>query len=59
MKEIVGKVSSDSKKLYMVKWKQKDQGVYVSYDGWTKLGMASSEKEALGMAQAWMEKIHT
>lgn len=53
--EIIGSVKGGkSNKTYEVKWNQSDRNIYVKYAGWTKAGQASSAREAMTKAEAWL-----
>jgi len=53
--EIIGSVTSPSNgKSYEVKWDSYNKDTYVSYAGWTGVGQASSESEALEIAISWL-----
>ena len=52
--EIIGKVKSGKDKPYEVKWDQSSHDVYVSYAGWAHVGKASSPREAMNKAEAWL-----
>ncbi len=52
---VIGKVKSGStNKSYEVKWDQSSKDVYVSYAGWTRVGEASSARDAMNKAEAWL-----
>ena len=52
---VIGKVKSGrTNKSYEVKWDQSSKDVYVSYAGWTRVGEASSARDAMNMAEAWL-----
>lgn len=50
----LGWVKSGSNKSYEVKWDPHSKEVYVSYAGWSYVGHASSAKEAMHKAEAWL-----
>lgn len=53
--QILGRVKSKKTfKSFEVKWDSYDRNVYVSYAGWTKIGLASSASEAMNKAEAWL-----
>lgn len=51
---IIGRVKSCGGKSYEVKWDQASKDVYVSYAGWTHVGEASTAREAMNMAEAFL-----
>lgn len=51
---IIGRVKSGSGKNYQVKWDSRNKDLYVSYGGWTKIGQASSARDAMNQAEAWL-----
>jgi hypothetical protein len=52
---VVGTVTSPSNgKRYDVKWNSSGKDAYVSYAGWSFVGNASSESEALSKATSWL-----
>jgi hypothetical protein len=52
---VIGRVKSGStNKSYEVKWDQFSKDVYVSYAGWTLVGEASSARDAMNKAEAWL-----
>ena len=51
---VIGNVKSGKGKSYQVKWDQANRDVYVSYAGWTHVGKASSAREAMNKAEAWL-----
>lgn len=54
---VVGTVTSPSNgKRYEVKWNSSDRDAYVSYAGWSFVGNASSENEAMDLAIRWLSK---
>lgn len=53
--EIIGNVISGRlRKTYQVKWDQYSRQVYINYAGWTNVGSASSAREAMNKAEAWL-----
>jgi hypothetical protein len=53
--QLIGRVKSGKyQKSYEVKWNPHDRHVYVSYAGWTKVGLASSASQAMNMAEGWL-----
>lgn len=53
--EKIGSVKSgNSKKSFDVKWDQSSRDVYVSWAGWTSVGKASSAREAMNKAEAYL-----
>ena len=53
--EKIGSVKSGkSQKSFDVKWDQSNRDVYVSYAGWTSVGKASSAREAMNKAEAYL-----
>lgn len=50
----LGWVKSSNGKSYEVKWDQYSKEVYISYAGWSYVGHASSAKEAIHKAEAWL-----
>ncbi len=53
--EKIGSVKSGkSRKSYEVKWDQSSKDVYVSWAGWTSVGKASSAREAMTKAEAYL-----
>lgn len=52
--EVIGRVKSGSGKVYEVKWNHLSREVYVSYAGWTEVGLAGSAGEAMRKAEAWL-----
>ena len=52
--EHIGSVKSGSGKSYDVKWDDVSEDVYVSYAGWTHCGRASSVREAMRRAEAFL-----
>ncbi len=51
---IIGRVKSGSGKNYEVKWDQSSKDVYVSWGGWSYVGKATSAREAMNIAEAWL-----
>lgn len=51
---VIGRVTSSQGKSYEVKWDQSTHDVYVSYAGWSHVGRASSARDAMNMAEAWL-----
>ena len=51
---VIGRVKSGSGKSYEVKWDQCSRDVYVAYAGWSRVGKASSAKEAMNKAEAYL-----
>jgi hypothetical protein len=51
---VIGRVKSGKGKSYEVKWDQVSNDVYVSYAGWSLVGKASSAREAMNKAEAWL-----
>ena len=50
--QVVGSVTSPSNgKTYEVKWDSYNKDTYVSYAGWSEVGTASNETEALYISQ--------
>jgi len=52
--KVIGRVKSGSGKSYEVKWDDSNRETYVSYAGWTGIGKASSAREAMSKAEAWL-----
>ncbi len=53
--EKIGSVKSGkSRKSIEVKWDQSSRDVYVSWAGWTSVGKASSAREAMNKAEAYL-----
>lgn len=53
--EVIGNVVSGRQRTtYKVKWDPYSKQVYVSYAGWTNVGTASSPREAMNKAEAWL-----
>jgi hypothetical protein len=53
--EKIGSVKSGkSHKSFDVKWDQSSRDVYVSWAGWTSVGKASSAREAMNKAEAYL-----
>jgi len=53
--EKIGSVKSGkSIKSFDVKWDQSSGDVYVSWAGWTSVGKASSAREAMNKAEAYL-----
>ncbi len=53
--EKIGSVKSGkSQKSFDVKWDQSNRDVYVSWAGWTNVGKASSAREAMNKAEAYL-----
>jgi hypothetical protein len=52
----IGEVRSGSNKKYDVKWDERSQDVYVSWAGWAHVGKASSAREAMNIAEAWLRE---
>jgi len=53
--EKIGSVKSGkSCKSFDVKWDQSSRDVYVSWAGWTSVGKASSAREAMNKAEAYL-----
>lgn len=53
--EKIGSVKSGkSIKSFDVKWDQSSRDVYVSWAGWTSVGKASSAREAMNKAEAFL-----
>ncbi len=51
---VIGSVKSGKGKSYEVKWDQENRDVYVAYAGWSHVGKASSAREAMNKAEAWL-----
>lgn len=52
---VIGRVQSGkTRKSYEVKWDEVSKDVYVSYGGWSYVGKASSAREAMIKAEAWL-----
>lgn len=51
---VIGDVRSGSGKRYEVKWDELSQDIYVSWAGWSHVGRASSAREAMTKAEAWL-----
>ncbi len=51
---VIGNVRSGSGKSYEVKWDESSRDVYVSWAGWSHVGKASSAREAMHKAEAWL-----
>jgi hypothetical protein len=52
---VIGRVRSGrANKPYDVKWDESSGDVYVSYAGWSHVGKASSAREAMTKAEAWL-----
>lgn len=51
---VIGRVKSGGGKSFEVKWSSTSKEVYVSYAGWTYIGQASSAREAMEKAEAWL-----
>lgn len=53
--EKIGSVkSAKSRKSFDVKWDQSSRDVYVSWAGLTRVGKASSAREAMNKAEAYL-----
>lgn len=53
--EKIGSVKSGkTNKTFDVKWDQSNNDVYVSWAGWTSVGKASSAREAMNKAEAYL-----
>jgi len=53
--EKIGSVKSGkTRKSFDVKWDQANRDVYVSWAGWTNVGKASSAREAMNKAEAYL-----
>jgi len=53
--EIIGSVTSPSNgKSYEVKWDSYSNDTYVSYAGWSYVGKAFDEDEALSISINWL-----
>ena len=52
--EIIGSVTSGSRKTYDVKWDPASKQVYVSYAGWSLCGTAGSAGDAMRKAEAYL-----
>jgi len=53
--QVVGSVTSPSNgKTYEVKWDSYNKDTYVSYAGWSSVGTASTEAEALNISENWL-----
>ncbi len=53
--EKIGSVKSGkTNKSFDVKWDQSSKDVYVSWAGWTNVGKASSAREAMNKAEAYL-----
>ncbi len=53
--QVIGSVSSPSNgKKYDVKWDSYNKDTYVSYAGWSLVGRASSQSEALNISRSWL-----
>lgn len=52
---VIGRVQSGkTRKSYEVKWDDASKEVYVSYAGWSYVGKASSARQAMHIAEAWL-----
>jgi hypothetical protein len=51
---VIGDVRSGSGKSYEVKWDELSKDIYVSWAGWSHVGRASSAREAMTKAEAWL-----
>ena len=51
---VIGEVRSRSGKPYEVKWDELSKDIYVSWAGWSHVGRASSAREAMTKAEAWL-----
>jgi hypothetical protein len=51
---VIGKVKSGKGNSYDVKWDQGSKDVYVSWGGWSHIGTASSARDAMNKAEAWL-----
>ena len=49
---VIRRVKFGSGKSYEVKWDQSSKDVYVSWDGWSHIGKASSVNEEMNKAEA-------
>lgn len=52
--DVIGRVKSGKLNSYEVKWDSYSHDVYVAYAGWTHVGKASSAREAMNKAEAWL-----
>jgi len=53
--QVIGQVVSPSNgKTYDVKWDSFNKDTYVSYAGYSEVGKASSEVEALNISVIWL-----
>ena len=53
--EIIGSLrSGKSLKSFEVKWDKSSRDVFVSWAGWTSIGKASSAREAMNKAEAYL-----
>ena len=53
--EKIGSVKSGKfKKVVEVKWDQSNRDVYVNCSGWSNIGKASSAREAMNKAEAYL-----
>ena len=51
---VIGRVKSSKGKSYEVKWDSYSKDTYVSWGGWSSVGKASSAREAMNKAEAWL-----
>jgi len=51
---VIGRVKSGKGKSYEVKWDSYSKDAYVAYAGWTSIGKASSARDAMYKAEAWL-----
>ncbi|MFB3844454.1 MAG: hypothetical protein ACE14O_01730 [Candidatus Cloacimonadaceae bacterium] len=51
---VIGRVKSGSHREYEVKWDESSKDVYVNWGGWSHVGKASSAREAMTKAEAWL-----
>lgn len=47
-------ISPSNDKHYDVKWDSFNKDTYVSYAGWSFVGKASDEQEALNISTSWL-----
>jgi len=52
--EKIGWVKSGKGSSYEVKWSPITHEIYVSYAGWSYVGKASSPRQAMQKAEAWL-----
>jgi hypothetical protein len=51
---VIGKVKSGKGKNYDVKWDASSRDIYVSYAGWSHVGRATSPRDEMYKAEAWL-----